>query len=104
MDGFSISDLDQEETCEFLKQPRFIDLRSKEAEYFNNFLDSHIPSEVIRWGCYEDIGWVFELDDLVLDVENHLVDSVNVRVTSGTMPRVYIDPLRQELRRMMSSR
>ena len=80
----------------------FIDFRSKEAETFNDILYSHIPDQVIRWDCTEDFGWIFELEDLVLDVENIGVDPIHVRVTTLTMPRAYVDPLRQRLRRIVS--
>jgi Poly(ADP-ribose) polymerase catalytic domain len=94
---------DDEDYHPHFKKPRFIDLRSKEAEMFNNLIDCHRSEDVIRWDCYEDIGWVFELEDVVLDIENATADTVIVRVTSGSMPRVHIDPLRQELRQMVSS-
>jgi len=93
------ADIKPDEYCE---RSRFIDRRSREAELFNSLIESHIPKQVIRWNCYEHIGWVFELEDVVFDVENTAADTIVVRVASGSMPRVYIDPLRQELRQMVS--
>jgi hypothetical protein len=105
MEHFSRSDFGEEDSYHeyLLRRPRFIDLRSKQAEFFNQLLDRHVQDEVIRWVCHEDIGWVFELEDLVLDIENPTASSVKVRATSETMPRIYIDPLRQELRRILST-
>jgi hypothetical protein len=94
---------DDEDCDSIFKRVGFVDKRSKEAEFFNLLLESHMSDKVIRWDCYEHIGWVFELEDVVLDVDNRSSDTVIVRVTSGSMPRVYIDPLRQELRRLVSA-
>jgi hypothetical protein len=92
-----------EEHDRFPRNPRFVDHRSKEAEFFNILLDTNLSSKVIRWDCHKNIGWVFELEGVVLDVENTAADTIIVRVTSGSMPRVYIDPLRQELRQILST-
>ena len=81
---------------------RFLDLRSLEAEEFNCLLDCHLPNGVLQWSCDEDIGWTFEIEDLVLEVENIAFDTVSVRVSSGSMPRANIDPLRKELRQILS--
>lgn len=97
------TDCGDEDGYSHFRQSQFLDLRSKEAEIFNELLDCHIPEDVIRWDCYEDFGWVFELEDMVVDVNNTAADAVTVRVTSNSMPRVYIDPLRQELRHILSS-
>lgn len=97
------SECDDEEHDRLPSNLRFVDHRSKEAEFFNNLLDANISSKVTRWDCYEHIGWVFELEDVVLDVENTAADTIKVQVTSGTMPRVFIDPLRQQLRQILST-
>ncbi|KAE9379821.1 hypothetical protein N431DRAFT_394184 [Stipitochalara longipes BDJ] len=101
MDRSSLSKIDIDRH-EFFDTPRFVDHRSREAEFFNTLIECHIPSQVTRWDCYEHIGWVFELENVVLDVENTAIDTVVVRVTSSSMPRVYIDPLRLELRQLVS--
>jgi hypothetical protein len=78
----------------WLDRPKgVIDFRSKEAEIFNDILDSHLPDQVIRWNCTED---------LVLALENIGVDPIHVRVTTLTMPRAYVDQLRQRLLRIVS--
>jgi hypothetical protein len=94
---------DNEENDGCLRHHRFVDHRSKEAESFNILLDTNISSKVMRWDCYEHIGWVFELEDVVLNVENTAADTIMIRVTSGSMPRVFIDPLRQQLRQILST-
>jgi hypothetical protein len=87
----------------WLDHPRdFVDLRSREAEYFNNLLSSHMPHQVTQWDCCEDSGWTFEFDDLVLEIENDIFDLPKVTVTTWTMPRTYVDPLRQKLRHIVS--
>jgi hypothetical protein len=96
-------DADLEDPDSPFRKLGFVDRRSQEAEFFNLLLDSHISNKVIRWNCYRDIGWVFELEDMVLDVENVGTETFTVRATSGSMPRVYINPLRQELRQLLST-
>jgi hypothetical protein len=103
MDYSSGSEPGDKEHQSLLNRNRYVDLRSKEAEFFNLLLDCHISDRVVQWDCYEHIGWVFELEDVVLDVENASEDTVMVRVTSGLMPRIYIDALRQELRQIVST-
>jgi hypothetical protein len=41
------------------------------------------------------------MEDAVVDIENAAANIVTVRVTSGSMPRAYLDPLRQQLRQML---
>lgn len=87
----------------WLSQPRgFIDLRQKEAELFNEILYTHLLKDVVRWECTEEIGWVFQMEDLILDVESFAFEPVQVHVATWSMPRKYIDPLRCELRRIVS--
>jgi hypothetical protein len=87
----------------WLDTPRdFVDLRTREAEYFNNILYAHMPHQVTQWDCCEDSGWTFEFDDLVLEIENDIFDLPKVSVTTWSMPRAYVDPLRQKLRRILS--
>jgi hypothetical protein len=77
----------------WLERPNgFIDFRSKEAEAFNNILYTHLPDRVTRCDCFENFGCVFELKDLVLNVENVGVDPIHVRVTTPTMPRAIAVP------------
>jgi hypothetical protein len=105
MDQYSASDFDEENIYNesFLRRPRFVDLRSTEAELFNQLLECHVPDQVVRWDCCGDTGWEFELEDLVINVKNTISSPVKVQVTSGSMPQVFIDPLRQELRRILST-
>ncbi|KAE8443283.1 hypothetical protein EG329_001999 [Mollisiaceae sp. DMI_Dod_QoI] len=101
------SEYDQEEDS--LYQPVwrnqariFVDRRAKEAEDFNALLECHLPDEVVRWDCIEEIGWEFEFEDLVLEVRHSQIGLVETQVTSWTMPRKYIDPLRRSLRELHS--
>jgi hypothetical protein len=61
-----------------------------------------MPHQVTQWDCCEDSGWTFEFDDLVLEIENDIFDLPKVSVTTWSMPRTYVDPLRQKLRRIVS--
>ncbi|KAN0119167.1 ADP-ribosylation [Hyaloscypha variabilis] len=103
MEGSSILGSDADNQGAVISRGRFVDLRSKEAEFFNRLLEDHVPDKVIRWGCYEHTGWVFEMEDAVVDIENTATDRVIVRVISGSIPRAYLDPLRQQLRHMLST-
>jgi len=60
----------------------FIDLRSKEAEDFNNLLSSSLPEQVVHWDCQEETGWTFEFKDLVLNVSNSTIEPVQVLATT----------------------
>ncbi|TVY87770.1 hypothetical protein LAWI1_G006740 [Lachnellula willkommii] len=85
----------------WVDNPRgFINLRSKEAEDFNLLLDSFLPPEVIDWNC-EDAGWTFQFQDLVLIVNSSAIDPPQVLVTTSSMPRAYVDPLRRSLRQIL---
>ena len=95
---------DEDPVCNhpWLHQSRgFIDLRAKEAERFNDLLTRHLPDEVILWDCRE-AGWVFEFEHLVLVIENLGFNPVQVRVTNWALPRTYVDPLRRNLRYILS--
>ncbi|KAG0645998.1 hypothetical protein D0Z07_7893 [Hyphodiscus hymeniophilus] len=84
-------------------QPRgFIDLRSREAQQFNDLITLHLPPEVRKWDCLQDTGWVFEFHDCVLEVTNMGDEPLQVRVSTTTIPRTFIDPLRQILRSLIS--
>ncbi|TVY34473.1 hypothetical protein LOCC1_G008206 [Lachnellula occidentalis] len=85
----------------WVDNPRgFINLRSKEAEDFNLLLDSFLPPAVIDWNC-EEAGWTFKFEDLVLIVNSSAIDPVQVLATTLSMHRVYVDPLRRSLRRIL---
>jgi len=87
----------------WLDNPRgFIDLRSKEAEEFNEILNAFLPQEVIHWDCQEDNGWSFEFKDIVLNVTSSALDPVQVFANTWAMHRRYIDPLRRNLRQILS--
>ncbi|KAL2060746.1 hypothetical protein VTL71DRAFT_9388 [Oculimacula yallundae] len=76
----------------------FVDLRVNEAGSFNSILEAHLPEEVILWDCVESSGWYFELEDVIIDVENDVITPVTVHATTATMPRAVVDPMRQSLR------
>ncbi|KUJ23748.1 uncharacterized protein LY89DRAFT_776002 [Mollisia scopiformis] len=81
----------------------FVDLRHREAQYFNDILDHNLPDRINRWDCDEENGWTFEFDDLVLEVLNNISGPMEVKATSWSMPRTYIDPLRRSLRHLLSA-
>ncbi|TVY67408.1 hypothetical protein LSUE1_G008288, partial [Lachnellula suecica] len=95
---------DEELLCHLLwsNMRGFHDLRSTEAETFNNILDSFLPKQVLHWNCDES-GWTFEFDDLVLSVTSSAIDPLQVFATSFSMPRKYIDPSRRSLRRILGT-
>lgn len=59
-------------------RPRFVDLHSEEAAFFNFLLGRHVPDSVIRWDYYEHIGRVFELEDVVINIKNAEAETVIV--------------------------
>lgn len=79
----------------------FVDLTFREAEEFNALLDRHVPSGVERWDC-DQSGWTFEFDDALLEVLNSEMHPIQVRVSSWSLPRSFLDPLRRTLRRDLS--
>ncbi|KAH7327096.1 hypothetical protein BKA65DRAFT_566324 [Rhexocercosporidium sp. MPI-PUGE-AT-0058] len=80
----------------------FIDFQNKEAEIFNSLLETFMPDEVIMWDCIESSGWLFELEDAIIDVKNISFESTTVHITTATIPRTIVDPLRQTLREIIS--
>jgi len=86
----------------FYSRRGFIDLRTVEAEEFNRILDKHLPRQVVRWECDVESGWVFELEELVIEIENIGVEPVNIRVRNLAIHRTLVDPLRRTLRHILS--
>lgn len=85
--------------CHRLNQ--FQDLRENEAESFGELITRHLPSGVNDWTCNVD-GWSFDLTEVGLEVFNNANAPINVKATSSTMTRKFLDPLRVELREMIS--
>ncbi|PVH83923.1 hypothetical protein DL98DRAFT_584948 [Cadophora sp. DSE1049] len=100
-----ILDLDKDSTWESLlidRENSFVDRRSEEAQAFNSLLDVNMPQEVLQWDCLETSGWIFELENATLEVHNPGTEEFHIQVATATLPPRVIDPLRQDLRRMIS--
>lgn len=80
----------------------FVDFRSREAEEFNNILETHLSRQVIRWECDEETGWIFELEELVLEIEDIGFEPISICVRNLALPRILIDPLRRRLRHILA--
>jgi hypothetical protein len=59
-------------------RPRFVDLHSEEAAFFNLLLGRDLLDSVVRWDCCEHIGRVFGLEDVILNIENAEAETVIV--------------------------
>lgn len=98
-EAFEVYDIDDDADYEpiWLTAPRgFVDLSASAAESFNNLLSNHLQAAVESWSCNED-GWTFALHDLTIEVRNDIM-STSVVVTSRSVPRKYLDPMRVQLR------
>jgi hypothetical protein len=57
---------------------------------------------VIRWDCDPETGWVFELGELVVEIENIGPEPVNIRVRNLAIHRTLVDALRRRLRHILA--
>jgi hypothetical protein len=80
----------------------FIDLREREAVEFNQILEVHLSKQVIRWECDEETGWSFELEELVLEIEDIGFEPLKIQVRNLALPRILVDPLRRRLRHILA--
>lgn len=76
----------------------FHDGPSESAETLKELLETHLPYDV-EWSASED-SWSFDFTELEVTIS--IADSITVTAHSGILPRRRLDPLRLELRGILS--
>lgn len=80
----------------------FVDLRCREEEELKKTLETHLSKQVLRWEYKKETGGIFELEELVLEIDGIGSELISVCVRNLTLPRTIVDPLRQRLREILA--